>query len=571
MPFDGSGNYTRVHDWTTDRDNGIKIQASRMDQEFDDIATSLNSVFFRTGIVPMSGDLDVGNNSVKSLASGSAAIPSIRFNSDTDTGLYRVSANQLGIATGGAQRVLIDNTGLSVVGGMALTGGIVSAGSTVWTAGNDGAGSGLDADTLDGNHGAAYAQVAGGNTFTGVQVLGGSSLFVNPAAGTASLQHNNSFGLIMSGEGTVYDILITNKLGQTVFGVGTGTRNVELGDVAYVNGGSVWHSSNDGSGSGLDADTLDGYQAADFHRKAEVLYVNGRLWGYGDASQSAYYANTAHNFYNATGATQWASITVSGLAVVGTSITVAGSGVWHAGNDGSGSGLDADTLDGQQGAYYLAASSYTAADVLAKMLTVDGAGSGLDADLLDGQSSAYYLAAASYTAADVFAKVLTLDGAGSGLDADLLDGQSGAYYTDIVSRLGYTPLNSTAYTAADVFAKVLTLDGAGSGLDADTLDGLTSRTLLGIARTTGAIGTAIVGQCKAISAGVTIPDATFSAGDAFSLYNDSAAAVTITQGAGLTQRLNGTATTGNLTLAARGFCTVWFNTASECIVSGSVS
>jgi len=35
-------------------------------------------------------------------------------------------------------------------------------------------------------------------------------------------------------------------------------------------------------------------------------------------------------------------------------------------------------------------SNYNAADVLAKLVTVDGAGSGLDADLLDGQSGAYY-------------------------------------------------------------------------------------------------------------------------------------------------------------------------------------
>ena len=38
----------------------------------------------------------------------------------------------------------------------------------------------------------------------------------------------------------------------------------------------------------------------------------------------------------------------------------------------------------------LTAASYTAADVLAKLITVDGAGSGLDADLLDGNSSAYF-------------------------------------------------------------------------------------------------------------------------------------------------------------------------------------
>lgn len=40
------------------------------------------------------------------------------------------------------------------------------------------------------------------------------------------------------------------------------------------------------------------------------------------------------------------------------------------------------------------------------------------------------LASASYTASDVLAKLLTVDGSGSGIDADLLDGQTGSYYTD---------------------------------------------------------------------------------------------------------------------------------------------
>ena len=38
-------------------------------------------------------------------------------------------------------------------------------------------------------------------------------------------------------------------------------------------------------------------------------------------------------------------------------ISIAGSTNWHAGNDGSGSGLDADLLDGQHGSYYAPASS----------------------------------------------------------------------------------------------------------------------------------------------------------------------------------------------------------------------
>lgn len=84
----------------------------------------------------------------------------------------------------------------------------------------------------------------------------------------------------------------------------------------------------------------------------------------------------------------------------------------------------------------LPASSYTAADVLAKLLTVDGAGSGLDADLLDGNSSAFFLPAASYTAADVLAKLITVDGSGSLLDADFLDGQSGSFYNDAGNLTG---------------------------------------------------------------------------------------------------------------------------------------
>jgi hypothetical protein len=86
------------------------------------------------------------------------------------------------------------------------------------------------------------------------------------------------------------------------------------------------------------------------------------------------------------------------------------------------------------------------------------------------------LNSSSYTASDVLAKLLTVGGAGSGLDADLLDGQSSAYYTDIPARLGYTPQNAAGYTAADVRTKLLTVDGAGSGIDADLLDGVNGAT-----------------------------------------------------------------------------------------------
>src|SRR5512137_1541845 len=48
----------------------------------------------------------------------------------------------------------------------------------------------------------------------------------------------------------------------------------------------------------------------------------------------------------------------------------------------------------------LNASSYTAADVLAKLLTVDGVGSGLDADTLDGLTSTSANTASTIVARD---------------------------------------------------------------------------------------------------------------------------------------------------------------------------
>jgi len=77
-----------------------------------------------------------------------------------------------------------------------------------------------------------------------------------------------------------------------------------------------------------------------------------------------------------------------------------------------------------------------------------------------------------------------------------------------------------------------------------------------------------VGKCIAVTAGITIPNSTFAAGDAISIYNNSGSSGTITQASGLTMYLAGTATTGNRTLAQRGIATIWFNSATECVISG---
>lgn len=85
---------------------------------------------------------------------------------------------------------------------------------------------------------------------------------------------------------------------------------------------------------------------------------NIAIWQY-DAS------NTGYGIVYNEGTPDTLRIDVSGNALTGTPdflvgenyAQINGNTIWHAGNDGSGSGLDADLLDGQHGSYYAAASA----------------------------------------------------------------------------------------------------------------------------------------------------------------------------------------------------------------------
>jgi hypothetical protein len=77
------------------------------------------------------------------------------------------------------------------------------------------------------------------------------------------------------------------------------------------------------------------------------------------------------------------------------------------------------------------------------------------------------------------------------------------------------------------------------------------------------------GECTALTAGATINTSDMAPGLVFSVYNDSAATITLTQGSGVTLRLSGTVSSGNRTLAPRGMATVWCNSATECAMMGA--
>ena len=72
MPWNGSGTFSRVHDWTVDRDAGVKMLATRFDEDADDMATAINNCVARDGQNSPTGDLPMGSNKHTSVANASA-------------------------------------------------------------------------------------------------------------------------------------------------------------------------------------------------------------------------------------------------------------------------------------------------------------------------------------------------------------------------------------------------------------------------------------------------------------------------------------------------------------------
>jgi hypothetical protein len=80
-----------------------------------------------------------------------------------------------------------------------------------------------------------------------------------------------------------------------------------------------------------------------------------------------------------------------------------------------------------------------------------------------------------------------------------------------------------------------------------------------------------VGKHLYVSATTTIPSGVFVAGNEFLVVNSNSGTVTLTQGAGTTLRLGGTATTGSRTIAAHGVANVLCVGTETFYVTGNVT
>jgi hypothetical protein len=93
--------------------SGTTISSAVLNGRFADIETEITQSLERSGKGAMLAPLRLTN--------GTFAAPSLTFDSDTDTGLYRIGANNLGVTAGGAKVLDVATTGLGVTGALSIT------------------------------------------------------------------------------------------------------------------------------------------------------------------------------------------------------------------------------------------------------------------------------------------------------------------------------------------------------------------------------------------------------------------------------------------------------------------
>ena len=189
---------------------------------------------------------------------------------------------------------------------------LYALGNLMWTAGNDGSGSGLDADDSDGTQlaniytNSAVANTSVNNLYENSTItFGASKLQWTDLSGTGGNGTNGAaptnptsdwYHHIITNHansaGYYYDLSLPFHQDELFF------RRVTAG--AQGTSRKVWHTGNDGAGSGLDADLLDGYNAEEGAVNNSIVKRDGTasIKAYGLSLLRASTARTGITWYN---------------------------------------------------------------------------------------------------------------------------------------------------------------------------------------------------------------------------------------------------------------------------------
>lgn len=192
----------------------------------------------------------------------------------------------------------------------------------------------------------------------------------------------------------------------------------------------------------------------------------------------------------------------------------------------------------------------------------------------------------TFTAAQTFrAASAVRSEAASTQDAVVLAGRAGGTNSYAVTLTPTTLSASRTMTLPDanttvpVFSQVITFSGPSAARTVTLPDenfsvGFRNIPQSGSAKTTSySLATGDVGKFIEVGASgsITIPDATFAAGDVVSIFNNTSGAITITCTI-TTAYIAGTdADKATVSLATRGVATVLFLSGTVCVINGNVS
>jgi hypothetical protein len=79
MAFNGTGTFTRLYNWLTDKTNSVAITASRMDTEMDGFATGLSNCITKDGQTTITNNIPMASHKFTDLSTGSARTDSINI------------------------------------------------------------------------------------------------------------------------------------------------------------------------------------------------------------------------------------------------------------------------------------------------------------------------------------------------------------------------------------------------------------------------------------------------------------------------------------------------------------
>ena len=214
----------------------------------------------------------------------------------------------------------------------------------MWHSGNDGSGSGLDADLLDGQDSAFYRNASNLNTgvVPAARLSGTYGISITGNAATATTASNSD-----QLDGYHHDAFV-KRVGDTMTGALTAPEyRINDANTKLL----------EGANNSVRVQTNHGY--------TEI------------GPQNASYANfktdrPAFGFDKPVEATTRLQVYATNTYLTGTEGKIAGNTVWHAGNDGSGSGLDADLLDGKHWSDIQSYIDANSGSIVAQSLGVNG-------------------------------------------------------------------------------------------------------------------------------------------------------------------------------------------------------